>query len=148
MENLLSFFEDTPEPFWIVDQSYRLIYGNKSFFVTSQNTYGKQLQAGGNVLDLLPPASEHYQFWKESYDRAFQFKQFSFETNRKDQFFKNRMKFEFRLIEILSKFVCVRGILLDENTGTFQYSTLNKDHTEFTLSIDEDGNILRIEMHQ
>jgi PAS domain S-box-containing protein len=144
MENLLSFFEDTPEPFWIIDQSYRLIYGNKSFFVTSQNTYGKQLQGGGNVLELLPQDSDHQQLWKASYDRAFQFKQFSFETNRKDQFFKTRMKFEFRLIEILSKFVCVRGILLDENTGTFHYSTLNKDHTEFTLSIDEDGNILRI----
>lgn len=144
MENLLSFFEDASEPFWMIDQSYRLIYGNKSFFVSCINSYGKEIHKGDIVLDMLPPESEHFSLWKNSYDKAFQFQQYSFETNKQDTYFKTRTKFEFRLIEMLAKFVCVRGISLDEETGTFQYSTLNKDNNQFTLSIDEDGNILRI----
>jgi PAS domain S-box-containing protein len=144
MENLLSFFEDASEPFWVIDQSYRLIYGNKSFFVTCNNLYDKEIHVNDSVLDILPANTEHYFLWKSSYDKTFQFKQFLFETSSQDTFYKSKMRFEFKLVEIISKFVCVKGVVLDKTIGKGEFTKIDIDRNEFTLSIDEDGNILRI----
>lgn len=144
MENLLSFFEDAPESFWIIDQNLRLVYGNKSFFISIEHIYRKIASKGDYMLSVMPENSDHYLFWKNSYEKAFQFKQYSAEIAKGDSYFKVRTKFDFRLIESLSKFVCIRAISLDESTGDFNYSTFSGDNSEFTLSIDEGGNILRV----
>ena len=144
MENLLSFFEDAPEAFWIIDQNLRLVYGNKSFFISIEHTYGKKVSNGEYMLSVIPKHSDHYLFWKNSYEKAFQFKQYSTEIAKADPFFKVRTKFDFRLIKSLTTYVCVRAVALDVTTGEFNYSTFSGDNAEFTLHIDESGNILRI----
>ena len=144
MENLLSFFEDAVESFWIIDQNYRLVYGNKSFFISIEHIYGRKINKGDAILSVVPEGTDHYLFWKSSYEKAFQFKQYSTELAKGDPYVKVRTKFDFRLIESLSKYVCIRAIALDISTGEFNYSSSSSDHSEFTLSIDEDGNILRI----
>jgi PAS domain S-box-containing protein len=144
MENLLSFFEDAPEAFWVIDENYRLIYANKSFYVSIENTYKRNISKGDVLLNLLSPGSEDYLFWKNSYDKAFQFKQYCTELHRKGSLPRIRKKFDFRLIESLAKFLCIRAVTVDEVTGDFKLSSLSNDNSEFTLSIDEHGNILRI----
>lgn len=144
MENLLSFFEDAQEAFWIIDQNYRLVYGNKSFYISIEQIYGQSITKGDEILNLMPKNTEHYLFWKNSYEKAFQFKQYSTEIAKGDDYLKLRTKFDFRLIESLSKFVCVRAILLNTSTGEFNYNSAAINNSEFTLNIDEDGNILRI----
>jgi len=144
MENLLSFFEDASESFWIIDQNYRLVYGNKSFFIAIEHIYGRKINKGDAILSVIPEGTDHYAFWKNSYEKAFQFKQYSTELAKGDSFLKLRTKFDFRLIESLSKFVCVRAIALDVSTGEFNYNLSSTNNNEFTLSLDNDGNILRI----
>lgn len=144
MQNLLSFFEDAPESFWIIDQNHRLVYGNKSFFISYEQIYGSSINYGDDILHVIPEISDHYLFWKNSYEKAFQFKQYSIELAKGDPFYKVRTKFDFRLIESLSKYICVRAISYDISAGEFNYSSASADNSEFTLNIDEDGNILRI----
>ena len=144
MENLLSFFEDTPEAFWVIDQSYHLVYGNKAYFISIENYNGKIVHIGDNVMEIEPEGSEYYSFWKSNYERAFQFKQYTAETGKKEGKNKARIKYDFRLLEYLTKFICVRAVTFSDEIGEFKYSTLSNDNQEFTISIDEDGNILRI----
>lgn len=143
MENILSFFEDATELFWVIDQNYRLVYGNKSFFISYENYYGSLLHKGDDILKAIPSDTEHYNFWKNNYEKAFLFKQYASELPKTDPFFRQKTRFDFRLIESLSKFVCIRAIFLDAETGEFNYNSFI-DNTEFTLNIDEEGNILRI----
>ena len=144
MENLFSFFEDAPEAFWVIDQSYRLVYANKCFLATIENTFGSPVTTGDVVLDFLDKDSDQYIFWKNSYDKAFQFKSYTTELSKKDSGGRGRTRFDFRLIEAITKFLCIRAVGLDTVTREFIPTSLAKDMNEFSLSIDEDGNILRI----
>lgn len=146
MENLLSFFEDAAEPFWIIDESCRLIYGNKSFYIFFESTYQSIIKKGDDVLYCMNKESEHYLFWKNSYDKAFQFKKYTTESNKRDQYYKNKVKFDFRLVEVFSKFLCIRAFISNDKEELFSEHLLPKisESSEFTLSIDEDGNVLRI----
>lgn len=144
MENLLSFFEDAPEAFWVIDQSYRLVYANKSYYIFIENHYGRSIAKGEVVLDLMTEGNEEYLFWKNSYDKAFQFDKYSTELSKKNTKSRVRTKYDFRIIESLVKFLCIRAITVDETTGNFKISSLFNDNAEYTLSIDAEGNFLRI----
>jgi PAS domain S-box-containing protein len=146
MENILSFFEDAPESFWVIDQNYKLIYANNAFFVACEKIFNKPTKLGDSVLEITPEETEPYYFWRSAYEKAFQFKKYTIERVRKNNSGGGRHKtrYDFRTVEAITKFLCIRTVNLSEVGVPINQNLLSQDSAEFTLSIDEDGNILRI----
>ncbi len=73
--NLRALIENTQDSIWSIDQNYRVMAINSTFKAAFQLAYGKKLQPGVNILEMVDTHTR--QFWKDNYDRVFKGERFS-----------------------------------------------------------------------
>ncbi|KAI9433775.1 hypothetical protein F5148DRAFT_1307831 [Russula earlei] len=144
MENLLSFFEEASEPFWIIDQNYALIYGNKSFFIAAEETYGRKIHKFDNIFNLSDIGSEAYVFWKNCYDKAFLYETFSADRVSSRRKTKTIVHYDFRVIHSFVKFLCIRGIIEEQTEEIVTSAAVIAQSNELLVIVDEDGEVIHI----
>ncbi|MFY8005481.1 MAG: hypothetical protein ACOVNR_11565, partial [Chitinophagaceae bacterium] len=112
MENLISFFEDAKDVFWVVDDQYRLVYGNKSFYAQVGKVYNIPPKKGDNILNIEAVGTAEYELWKNNYDKAFELERYAAEYASKLLGKETAYQFEFKLLKTFLTFVSVRATVL------------------------------------
>jgi PAS domain S-box-containing protein len=74
--NLKATIENSVENIWSIDKGYKIRYINELFIKSFQETFGKRLGRGVNIIEVLPEPLR--QIWKDRYDRALRNEQFVF----------------------------------------------------------------------
>lgn len=144
MENLLFFFENVPEPFWVIDESYKLIYGNKAFFSLTQQVYQRKVNKLDSIFLLTDKDEESYSFWKHCYDKAFSYGSFS--ADRISMVDNNEVliTYELKVIKSLVKFLCIKGLIVKDPEKEFANELQKKEpayKNELSLCINEQGEL-------
>ncbi len=66
--NLKAIIENSLESIWSVDENYTIKYANDVYVNAFENSYGKKLKKGDNLLSLFPETVQN--IWKERFDRG------------------------------------------------------------------------------
>ncbi len=139
MENLLAFFEHAKELFWMVDEQYRLVYGNKAYFTALQQAYGTTLKKGDVVLNLEQTGSDAYNFWKTAYDKALTIGTLNENDQKKCLPNNFPIQFEFKTLNSFIPYICVR-----ETTFSTDATKTNITASEQPHSIESEAELLLI----
>ena len=75
--NLKAIIENTLESIWSVNLNYEIQYVNEVFATAFNQTFGKQLSKGINIIEALPENIR--ELWRSRYDRAFHNEHYVFE---------------------------------------------------------------------
>jgi PAS domain S-box-containing protein len=74
--NLKAILENSLESIWSIDCNYRIQYVNEVFIQSFLSTFGKRLEKGMDIIEVLPEQLQ--QKWKDLYDRALRNEHFTF----------------------------------------------------------------------
>ncbi|MBN1487626.1 MAG: PAS domain S-box protein [Anaerolineae bacterium] len=89
--NLAAIIENTPDAIWSVDEEFRIVKFNSPAKQRCKIIFGKEMQSGMSVADIVPPASQRQ--WIERYKRAIQGDSFTLE----EQYTLNNQTIAFEL---------------------------------------------------
>lgn len=148
MENLISFFEDAKDVFWVVDDQYRLVYGNKSFYAQVGKVYNIPPKKGDIILNIEAVGTAEYELWKNNYNKAFELDRFVAEFTTKLLGKETVYQFEFKLLKTFLTFVSIRATAVPiaeiANTQPVAVNTATAPNIKNALVITDKGIITEV----
>jgi len=113
MDNFLYLFEDIAEPFWVIDESFRLVYANKAFHLMSEALYGTTIKKGDILLSQVENNDRNC-FWSNCYKQAFATDHFTIAIDKRELPFSQKILIDCRLISLPMKLLCIKAIASPE----------------------------------